>query len=107
MHEVGPVAAAARDLIERAGDGAVTAVTVRIGPGVNREVAATAWQVAVAGSVAEGAEVDWRFAHHLLRCLHCGADYSGDELALCPLCDGTGLVISEAPLVTVTEPSLD
>lgn len=101
MHEIGPITAAAYELIGRVDGGRVASVTVAIGPGVSPDIAAGAWQAAVAGTALAAAHVTWRAAPHVLRCLQCGGDYHGDDLAACPACGGNGLVIEEAPLVAV------
>lgn len=102
MHEVGAVKAAAQRLIEDVAGEPVAAVTVRLGPDVSVDVAASAWQAAVAGSPVAAARVHWRRAYHLLRCPQCEGDYFGPASALCPGCASTGTLIAETPLVAVT-----
>lgn len=101
MHEIGLVNAAAAELVRVAGDQPVRAVTVRIGPKVVPDVAQTAWQLAVSGTVVEQALVRWEPALDRLACFVCGHEYDGDPLAVCPACGGDGLVIGESPEVSV------
>ena len=102
MHEIALVDAAAKQLVKEV-DGAVIArVVMAIGPDVEHDVARTAWEVAVAGSSVEGAELELVDAKDLLRCLDCSEDFAGVPLDTCPSCGGNGLVVEAADEVSIT-----
>jgi len=101
MHEVGLVSAAAAGLAAETRGRRIRAVTVALGPRVDRDVAAAAWHHAVGDTTLAGADVEWVPALDGLSCFTCGQDYEGGALDRCPACGGDGLVVAPAGEVVV------
>ncbi len=101
MHEIALVNAVAQSFIAEVDGQSVSAVVLAIGPKVERDVAATAWEAMVAGTSVESAALDFIDVLDELQCLECSAKYPGTTLSQCPTCGGTGLVVGEAEEVSL------
>ena len=101
MHEAGLARAAVASLSDAAAGQRVRAVVLVVGAGVDIDSAASAWQLATAGTCLEEASVTWRRGRDSLRCFTCGQRYDGEALDRCPSCDGTGLVVARAAEIAV------
>lgn len=95
MHEAGLLGAAVGALSERT-DTPVRSVRLAVASTVHLDAARAAWDAAAAGTVLEGAAVDFTTAQDTLSCLDCGKEYDGDRLTPCPDCGANGLVVHEA-----------
>lgn len=93
MHEVGlmqAVVAMASDAARRDGAARIHRLTLRIGrlAGVEPEALALAFEVASAGTAAEGAALEVEPVEVVCRCPSCEADFAPDQgyVFLCPRC---------------------
>jgi Zn finger protein HypA/HybF involved in hydrogenase expression len=96
VHETGLVRAAVAALADAAAGQPMRTVVLAVGSGVDVDSAAAAWHAAAAGTCLEGTQVEWRRASDRLRCFTCGCEYDGRPLSICPSCDSTGIVITQA-----------
>lgn len=104
MHERGPVAKLAAQLLDETSAGDISEIRVLISPDVIVEVAAQAWSSTVEGTPLDGVRVEWVQVDPLLRCLTCGEDYRGGRLDRCPACGGDGLVIQSIATAELDTP---
>jgi Zn finger protein HypA/HybF involved in hydrogenase expression len=97
MHESGLVRAAVAALVDATAGRHMRTVVLAVGPGVDVDSAAAAWQTAAAGTPLAATRVEWQRAPDKLRCFSCGLEYEGEPLDRCPSCEGNGIVITPAP----------
>jgi len=116
MHELGLCDAIVRAVLERADGRRVSGVKVRIsGHPVDPGVIDMGFQLAAAGTPAEGARVELVQEPASVRCRACGAENPADavpNLVVCPSCGGLDVETSEAmghgavlESITVDEPA--
>lgn len=101
VHELGVVSEAANRLLSEVGDRRVDEVILDVGPGMELGVAEAAWAHVVAGTRAAQAIVRWERVADTLLCFGCSATYHGSKLDTCPVCGGNGLVVEQAPEISV------
>ncbi|MFI7545189.1 hydrogenase/urease maturation nickel metallochaperone HypA [Actinoplanes sp. NPDC049599] len=103
MHETGLLRTAVAALVEASAGRPVRTVVLAIGPGVDPDTAAAAWQTAATGTCLAGSRVDWQRATDRLRCFTCGDEYSGEPLDPCRACGGNGIVVAPADELAVID----
>lgn len=101
VHEVGVVSEAASRFLAAVGDRRVAEVILDLGPGMEQGVVEAAWDHVMAGTPAARAIVRWERVADTLLCFGCSATYHGSKLDICPVCEGNGLVVEQAPEISV------
>jgi len=107
MHEVGLLRTTLAELAHWGTGRPIRQVALAVGPEVDLDAAQSAWREAATGTTAAAATVTWERAADGLVCFSCGASYEGDRLAQCPDCGGSGLVVREAPEITIVDWTCD
>lgn len=93
MHELGITEAILDIVLRHAGGARVRKVQVTVGEwtGYVGDSIGLFWQELARGTVAEAAELDFRFEPATLRCHNCGSEFSANGSGLeCPQCGALG-----------------
>jgi len=80
----------------KAGSGRIKAISLQIGEkaGVVRDAMEFAFDVAVKGTLAEGAKLLIDMVPFKGECLSCGYQFTGDDALICSRCGGFGKITS-------------
>ena len=103
MHEHGVVSHAFNALREASGGRRVEAVTVALGPGMQREATIAAWEHMAESTNVAGATVNWLTVDDLLQCLTCATEFRGEPTDSCPKCAGVALVVEAAAEIAIED----